>query len=62
MLKLLIIVVNGLLIAVGLGTVFSRTYPTVEIDVSLGFLFTLIGLVVALAIYGAWQAIWRKKT
>ena len=62
MVKLLIILVGSIVVAVGLGTIFSRVYPRVEIDFTLAFLFMLVGLLLILAVWGIWQVIWRKKT
>jgi hypothetical protein len=62
MVRLLIILVTGIMVSIGIGTVFSLLYPRVEIDFSLAFLFILVGLLLALAVGRAWQAIWRKKT
>jgi hypothetical protein len=56
-----IILVSSILVAVGLGSVFSFVYPTVKIDFDLAFLFMLVGLLIVLAIRGMWQAIWHKK-
>jgi hypothetical protein len=53
---------TGIMVSIGIGTVFSLLYPRVEIDFSLAFLFILVGLLLALAVGRAWQAIWRKKT
>jgi hypothetical protein len=38
MVKPLIILVGGIIVAVVLGTIFSLVYPRVEIDFSLAFL------------------------
>jgi hypothetical protein len=62
MVKLLIILVGSMMAAIGLGTIFSRVYPRVEIDFSLAFLLMLVGLLLILAVWGIWQVIWRKKT
>jgi hypothetical protein len=56
-----IILVSSILVAVGLGSVFSFVYPTVNIDFDLAFLFMVVGLLIVLAIRGMWQAIWHKK-
>jgi hypothetical protein len=56
-----LILVSSILVAVGLGSVFSFVYPMVKIDFDLAFLFMLVGLLIVLAIRGMWQAIWHKK-
>jgi hypothetical protein len=61
MLNLLIILISGIMAAVGIGTIFSLVYPNIEIDFSLAFLFILVGVLLVLAVYGAWQAIGQKK-
>jgi hypothetical protein len=60
--KALSILVGAILVAVGLGTIFTRVYPRVEISVGLILLSALVGLSLVLAVYGVWQVIWRKKT
>lgn len=59
--KLLMTLVCSMLVAVGLGTTFSLMYPTVDIDVGLAFLFAIVGLLIVLAIRGAWQMLRHKK-
>jgi len=58
---LLTILVTSILVAVGLGVLFSTVYPRVDISFGLASLFALIGLVMVLGIRAAWQAIWNKK-
>ncbi len=60
--KLLNIVICSIIVAVGLGTIFSLVYPRVEINFGLASLFALAGLLIVLAIRGAWKAIMHKKT
>jgi hypothetical protein len=62
MVKLPLILVSSIMVAVGIGTVFSRIYPKTEIDFSLAFLFIVVALLLVLSVYVAWQAIRRKKT
>jgi hypothetical protein len=62
MVNLLIILVSGIVVAVGIGTIFSLVYPKIEIDFSLAFLFILLGLLLVLAVYRVWQVIGQKKT
>ena len=62
MIHLIIILLSGIILAVGIGTVFSLVYPRIEIDFSLAFLFIPVGLLLVLAAYGAWQAVRQKKT
>lgn len=59
--KLLMTLVCSILVAVGLGTAFSFVYPTVKIDVGLAFLFSIVGLLIILAIRGVWQILRHKK-
>jgi hypothetical protein len=61
MVKSLVLFGCSLMVAVGLGTMFSSVYPTIPIDFSIAFLFTLVGLLSVLAVYWIWQTIWRKK-
>lgn len=62
MINLLLILISGIMVAVGIGTIFSLAYPKIEIDFSLAFLFILVGLLLVFAAYGAWHAVRRKRT
>jgi len=58
---LLALVLNSILIAAALGTIFSIIYPRVEIDFGLVSFFVIVGMVMAITIRGLWKAIWRTK-
>ena len=57
-----ITVLLGLLVGVALGTMFSRAYPTIEIESGLALLFAVVGLLIVLAVRALWHAIKRDKT
>jgi hypothetical protein len=59
--SLIIILLAGVLIAVALGTLFSLAYPRVGIRVDLLFLFTLVGVLLAVAVRGFWRFIRRNS-
>jgi hypothetical protein len=52
---------SGVMVAVGLGTVFSFEFPTIPIDFNLALLFMLVGVLSVLAVSWAWQTIRGKK-
>jgi hypothetical protein len=58
---MLTLLVSSIIVTVGLGTLFSFVYPRVELDLSLASLFAFAGLLLSLAVRGAWRAI-RHKT
>jgi hypothetical protein len=62
LLHTLMLLLSGVMVAVGLGTVFSFEYPTIPIDFNLALLFMLSGALTVLAVSWAWQTIRRKKT
>jgi len=58
---LLAVVLNSILIAAALGTVFSLIYPRVEVDFALASLFVIVGMVITITIRGLWKTMWRNK-
>ena len=58
---LLAVVLNSILIAAALGTIFSIIYPRVEIDFGLASLLVIVSMVIAITIRKLWKAIWRIK-
>lgn len=56
----LLVLLLGIGIAVGYGVAFSRAYPLIEVDGSLASLFAILGLLTALGIVGAWNAVMKK--
>jgi hypothetical protein len=59
---LVTLVPSSILVAVGLGTLFSSLYPRVEVDFGLASLLMLIGVLSVLATRGIWKVIWRSRT
>lgn len=57
--KTLIIVCLTIVFGVALGTVFSKAYPTIEIDAGLALLAGVAGLLIALFIVLAGPPLWR---
>lgn len=51
------IVLSSIILSVSLGTVFSFSYPTVKINLSLASLFVLAGLLIVLTVRSAWKTI-----
>ncbi len=60
MVKALIPFISGIMVAVGLGTVFSWIYPSIEINFNLAFFFMLVGWLLVSVMWGIWQTIGRK--
>ncbi|MCB1858757.1 MAG: toll/interleukin-1 receptor domain-containing protein [Gammaproteobacteria bacterium] len=60
LIRWLVLLLSGILLAVLFGTLFSYLYPRVNIDSSLASLFLLTGMVTALAIRGLWHAMLQR--
>jgi hypothetical protein len=60
MVKALILLISGIMVAVGLGTVFSWIYPSIEINFNLAFFFMLVGWLLVSVVWGIWQTIGRR--
>jgi hypothetical protein len=50
----------GILIATALGTLFSKVYPKVGMELNLVFLFTIIGMAIALCVRRLWRVVRRS--
>jgi hypothetical protein len=59
--SLLSVVLGGLLIATALGTAFSYSYPTVDVDTGLATLILLVGMALALGIRWFWHRMMRVR-
>ena len=59
--KVLLLLESGIMVAVGLGTVFSRAYPSIDVTFNLIILFMLLGLLLVLTVWGIGQTLWRAK-
>jgi hypothetical protein len=57
----LLLLVSGIMVALGLGTVFSRVYPSIEITFNLVLLFMLVGWLLVLTLWGIGQTLWQEK-
>jgi hypothetical protein len=51
------LVLSALALAVIMGVAFQHLYPETEIDVELGALFALVGLLLALLLRTGWRAL-----
>jgi hypothetical protein len=60
--RVMLLPVSGILAAVGLGTVFSWLYPSIDITFNLAVLFLLVGWVLVLTVWGLGQTIRREKS
>lgn len=60
--KFFYILLSSFFVALGLGTLFSRFYPSVEIGFSLVFLFVIVGYLIVKTICHLWSVIlaWKK--
>ena len=53
-------VLAGLIVAVGLGSIFSLVYPTVAIDQALASLFAVTGVLIVVFFRAALSALRRR--
>jgi hypothetical protein len=60
--RAMLLPVSGIMVAVGLGTVFSWLYPSIDITFNLAILFMLVGWLLVLTVGGLGRTIRREKS
>ena len=55
-------VLSVVLLAIGLGTIFSISYPRVTVDFNIAFLFLLVSAAIVLFGRGIWRMILRSRS